>query len=191
MPSFPALAATLVLSGAAVVLAPSTSPGTLGPAVTPASRLPAAASASPRWLWPLTPRPAVARAFTAPESGYGAGHRGVDLVGAVGAPVRAVAQGRVSHVGAIAGRVTVSVVHASGVRSTYEPLDPVVVLGQQVAAGDVLGVLASPGHCSSAACLHLGALRERTYLNPLLMLTATRVRLLPVDSATLSRGRPR
>lgn len=121
------------------------------------------------------------RPFIPPASRWGAGHRGVDLAGDVGQPVHAVAAGTVSHVGVIAGRGTVSVLHASGIRSTYEPVDPSVRIGQVVARGGALGILAAPGsHCAPAACLHLGAVRGRSYLDPLLLLVGGRVRLLPM-----------
>jgi murein DD-endopeptidase MepM/ murein hydrolase activator NlpD len=123
----------------------------------------------------------VVRPFIRPPSRWGAGHRGVDLAGDVAQPVHAVAAGTVSHVGVVAGRGTVSVLHASGIRSTYEPVDPSVRVGQVVAQGAALGALATAGsHCAPAPCLHLGAVRGRTYLDPLLLLVGGRVRLLPL-----------
>ncbi|XVX19178.1 murein hydrolase activator EnvC family protein [Actinomycetota bacterium] len=136
-----------------------------------------------RWQWPLQPRPTVVHRFDAPAHRYGAGHRGVDLATGPGAPVRAVAAGRVSHVGVIAGRGTVSVLHADGIRSTYEPVTPSVTVGASVAAGGALGVVAAtPGHCAPSACLHLGAIRGETYLDPLALLGAAPVILLPMRS---------
>ena len=121
------------------------------------------------------------RPFVRPATRWGAGHRGVDLAGDVGQPVHAVAAGTVSHVGVVAGRGTVSVLHPSGIRSTYEPVDPSVRVGQVVPRGAALGVLATAGsHCTPATCLHLGALRGRSYLDPLLLLVGGRVRLLPM-----------
>jgi hypothetical protein len=89
----------------------------------------------------------------------------------------------VTHVGSIAGRGTVSVLHASGIRSTYEPLDPAVVAGSAVARGGLLGRLQESGtHCDPALCLHLGALRGHTYLDPIAFLQyPRRVRLLPLS----------
>jgi murein DD-endopeptidase MepM/ murein hydrolase activator NlpD len=117
-----------------------------------------------------------------PSSDYGQGHRGVDLGGLTGADVRAVDAGTVSHVGVIAGRGTVTVLHPSGVRSTYEPVSAGVTVGQVVARGERLGTLDDAGsHCAPRACLHLGAVRGRTYLDPMALLgSARRVRLLPL-----------
>ena len=133
------------------------------------------------WQWPLQPRPAVLRPFVAPQTRYGPGHRGVDLAGRPGQPVSAVAAGTVSHVGVIAGRGTVTVLHADGLRSTYEPLDALVRVGEAVRVGQELGRLSGGGsHCTPGSCLHLGALRGESYLDPLSLLGQRRVRLLPL-----------
>ncbi len=122
------------------------------------------------------------RPFARPSSDYGQGHRGVDLGGRAGEDVSAVDAGTVSHVGVIAGRGTVTVLHPSGVRSTYEPVSAEVTVGQVVARGERLGALDDAGsHCAPRACLHLGAVRDRTYLDPMALLGARRVRLLPLQ----------
>lgn len=142
-----------------------------------------AGATRPRWHWPVTPRPPVLRPFRAPVSAYGAGHRGLDLAVTIGMPVLAVEDGRVTHAGAVAGRGTVTVEHRDGLRSTYEPVGPTVHTGDVVAAGDVLGRATSstaPGHCGGRACLHLGARREATYLDPLPLLAGGRLALLPL-----------
>ncbi len=133
-----------------------------------------------RWVWPLAPRPRVVRAFDPPSARWSAGHRGIDLAAAAGDQVLAVDQGLVTHVGVIAGRGTVSVLHASGVRSTYEPVDGVVHEGEHVSRGEVVGVLSGPaGHYAAADCLHLGARRGDRYLDPMTFLTRPKVILLP------------
>ena len=152
--------------------------------------LPAArASDSPalrgRWTWPLRPQPAVVRPFLRPATRYGAGHRGLDLAGTSAQTVLAVEAGTVTHVGSIAGRGTVTVLHPSGIRSTYEPVSPTVSTGSPVARGAVLGGLGDGGsHCVPALCLHLGAVRGEVYLDPMVFLVGgQRVRLLPLNQA--------
>jgi murein DD-endopeptidase MepM/ murein hydrolase activator NlpD len=125
----------------------------------------------------------VLRPFRAPESTYGAGHRGLDLAVEDGAPVLAVEGGVVSHAGPVAGRGTVTVAHAGGLSSTYEPVDPVVVVGAVVSSGDVLGAMRvrdGPAHCGGRACLHLGARRAGAYLDPYPLLSRGRPALLPL-----------
>lgn len=140
-------------------------------------------SAAPRWRWPLSPRPVVARPFDAPASPWGRGHRGLDLAAAPGDAVEAVEAGTVTHAGGVAGRGTVTVLHADGLSSTYEPVAGSVVVGARVAAGDVLGALEDVpvAHCGAGRCLHLGARRPPVYLDPLPLLTGGgRIRLMPL-----------
>jgi murein DD-endopeptidase MepM/ murein hydrolase activator NlpD len=137
-----------------------------------------------RWQWPLAPRPVVTARFDAPPGPYAPGHRGVDLAARVGQEVLAAGAGVVSFAGPVAGRGVVAVIHPDGRRTTYEPVAPLVSAGEPVAAGEVLGrVSAAPGHCLPATCLHWGLRRDETYLDPLSLLGAALVRLLPVWTA--------
>lgn len=128
----------------------------------------------PRWRWPVAGPPPVAAPFEAPEHRYAAGHRGLDL-GPVeaGTEVRAVEAGTVRFAGTVAGRGTVSVVHADGLLSTYESVDAAVAEGDRVETGDLLGTVADAAgasHCAPELCLHLGARRGHDYLDPALLL---------------------
>ncbi|MCA0146567.1 peptidoglycan DD-metalloendopeptidase family protein [Blastococcus sp. LR1] len=138
----------------------------------------------PPWTAPLSGVLAVTRPFEAPAHAYGPGHRGVDLATAPGAPVLAAGDGIVVFAGMVAGRPVVSVDHAGGLRTTYEPVAALLGSGQPVRRGEPLGTLVS-GHagCPAAACLHWGLRRGETYLDPLHLLRPPRVRLLPVEGA--------
>lgn len=121
--------------------------------------------------------------FRPPPGRYGAGHRGVDLAAAAGTPVRSSGPGVVVFAGALAGRGVVSVEHAGGLRTTYEPVTAATTAGVAVRAGQVIGTLEA-GHagCAPADCLHWGArLPGGGYLDPMSLLGAWRVRLLPWD----------
>jgi murein DD-endopeptidase MepM/ murein hydrolase activator NlpD len=134
------------------------------------------------WALPLAGAPEVTRPFAPPPSPYAAGHRGVDLAAAPGAPVLAAGAGTVVFAGWVAGRPVVSIDHPGGLRTTYEPVTPTVAAGQVVAPGTPLGVL-EVGHagCPAGACLHWGLRRGGVYLDPLSLLRPPRVRLLPWD----------
>ena len=148
-----------------------------GPASDPAPCL--AAWETPRGEWPLSPRPAVAARFDPPETRWGAGHRGVDLVGHPVATVRTALAGTVRFAGRIAGRGVVVVDHGA-TRTTYEPVRATVAVGDEVAAGAPIGRLEVAGsHCFPAACLHWGWLRGEVYLDPLTLVGAQPVRLVP------------
>jgi murein DD-endopeptidase MepM/ murein hydrolase activator NlpD len=146
---------------------------------------------APRFGWPLPGSPTVVRAFHPPAFRYGPGHRGVDLATVAGTPVLAADAGTVAFAGTVAGYGVVSVDHPGGLRTTYEPVSPTVAIGDRVARGERIGTVQS-GHpgCPAAACLHWGVLRvppqggpqqDRQYLDPLRLLAAARVRLLPID----------
>jgi murein DD-endopeptidase MepM/ murein hydrolase activator NlpD len=139
--------------------------------------------------WPVGTRPLVLRAWEPPPTPYARGHRGVDLAAAPGAPVRAVAAGRVHFAGRVAGRGVVSV-ELSGtgsppLRTTYEPVTATVEKGTEVTAGEVLGTVeVGAGHCTTT-CVHWGLLRGDMYLDPLTLLPPWLLhrgpsRLLPV-----------
>lgn len=141
----------------------------------------AARDPDPVGVWPLSPQPEVVRGFDPPTDPWGAGHRGVDLRGSPGQPVRAALAGEVTFAGLLAGRGVVVVAHADGTRTTYEPVTVRVAVGDTVAAGDRLGLLAWAGtHCPPASCLHWGWRRGETYLDPLGLVGGGPVRLLPL-----------
>jgi murein DD-endopeptidase MepM/ murein hydrolase activator NlpD len=135
-----------------------------------------------RYRWPLDGPPPVVRRFEPPPRPWLAGHRGVDLGAGPGAVVRTAGAGTVAFAGQVAGRGVVSVDHPGGLRTTYEPVTPLVAAGQAVRAGDPIGAL-DAGHpdCAAAACLHWGLRRGDTYLDPLALLGAGRIRLLPLE----------
>ena len=151
------------------------------------SPVPAAATGAitePHGVWPLRPQPVVVHVFDPPDVVWGSGHRGVDLGGAVGQPVRTALAGRISYVGSIAG-VGVVVVDHGATRTTYQPVAARVEVGVEVAAGAVIGTLEWYGtHCLPAACLHWGLVEGDRYLDPLTLVGGPRpVRLLPLDGA--------
>ncbi|MGW1347625.1 peptidoglycan DD-metalloendopeptidase family protein [Kribbella sp. NPDC002412] len=152
----------------------------LAPVLAPAA--PAAAAPDPA-VWPLTPRPPVVRGFELPAKPWLPGHRGVDLSGSPGQPVRAATAGTITYAGLLAGRGVVVV--STGVRrTTYEPIVAGVTVGTAVTPGTVIGRLSAAGsHCAPATCLHWGLVQGRQYLNPLALLPDRPVRLLPLTPA--------
>lgn len=139
--------------------------------------------------WPVGVRPPVTRGWEPPMTEYGRGHRGVDLTVPSGTPVRAVAPGRVSFAGRVAGRGVVSIeLDSTGdplLRTTYEPVRATAKKGDKVTPGDIVGVVEPTGSHCQASCLHWGLLRADTYLDPLSLLPPWLLhrgpsRLLPV-----------
>ena len=134
---------------------------------------------APGWRFPAAGLPQVLRAFAPPRYDWLPGHRGVDLALVAGQAVRAPADGTVTFAAPVAGQGVITLSHGD-LRSTYEPVEPAVEVGDKVAAGDLLGWLEPPtGHCGRT-CLHWGVLRGETYLDPLSLVDLGPPILLPV-----------
>ncbi|MFF0230525.1 murein hydrolase activator EnvC family protein [Micromonospora sp. NPDC005254] len=184
------LALTVQLCGLAVLVAavPGQPPTPTVP-VAAVTDPPADPAPAERFRWPVDGPPRPVRRFDPPPRPWLPGHRGVDLAAPAGAVVRSAGPGTVLFAGLVAGRPLVTVGHADGLRTTHEPVQPVVRPGQPVIAGTPLGELL-PGHpgCPAEACLHWGLRRGEEYLDPLALLGLGPVRLLPVRPLPLGRA---
>lgn len=120
------------------------------------------------WRWPLDGVRVVATAYRAPAHEYGAGHRGVDLATATGSAVRSPAQGTVAFRGTVVDRPLLTIEHAGGIVSTFEPLESTLSPGDAVSAGDEIGRVATGGHAIPGT-MHLGVRVDGHYINPLLL----------------------
>lgn len=150
--------------------------------VTPAGAGPGATAGQGDYRAPVSPV-SVVRPFEAPQTRFGPGHRGVDLAVGRGGAVRAAGAGVVAFAGQVAGRGVVVVLHPNGLRTEYEPVSATVGAGAHVGAGQLLGRVSGrhPG-CAADRCLHWGARRGETYVDPLSLLRRLGpVRLLPWD----------
>lgn len=134
--------------------------------------------------WPLDGTPTVEHGFDPPDQPWLPGHRGVDLEARPGQRVLAPADGRVVFVGRVGGKPVVVVDHG-GVRSTFEPVEATVRVGQRVRQGQAIGRVGREAHCHDR-CLHWGLKRGKAYLDPLVLLrgsgsagTAGTLRLVP------------
>ena len=170
---------------AAIARASSVSPASLVSLSSPAS--PSSLSpvswveAEHHFVLPVPTPPRILVPFRPPATKYSAGHRGIDLGLAPGDVVVAAGAGVVVYAGRLAGRGVVSIEHASGLRTTYEPVTAVVHRGDRVVAGQTIGSV-TDGHppCAPATCLHWGArLPDGSYLDPMTLISGLRVRLKP------------
>ncbi len=133
----------------------------------------------PDAVWPLDPRPRIVHPYAPPAKPWLPGHRGIDLAGTPGQQVRSATPGTITYAGPVAGRSVVVVTHGPQ-RTTYEPVIPSLPTGTAVHAAQPIGHLsAATSHCAPTTCLHWGLLEGKTYLNPLSLLPAQPVRLLP------------
>lgn len=134
-------------------------------------------------------RPRVIRPFAKPAQRWSAGHRGVDLaVPEHDRRVYAPAPGKVVFSGTVVNRKVLVIAHPDGRRSTFEPMDEALPVGTTVAAGEVIGTVATasggnskhPYLRCSTPCLYWGVRqggargdgsgKAAEYINPMSLL---------------------
>ena len=163
----------------ALALVPVTVPGP-----TPAGAAVAHATSHVRaaWDWPLVAPHPVTRSFEAPATPYAAGHRGIDIAASTSSLALAPADGIVHFSGVVVDRPVVSIEHAGGYLSSFEPVESDLRAGTPVARGQPIGTVVA-GHCPTR-CLHFGVRLDGEYVSPLLLLgEVERAVLLPMDAS--------
>jgi murein DD-endopeptidase MepM/ murein hydrolase activator NlpD len=102
-----------------------------------------------------------------PFSGEGAIHRGVDIEGGLGEPVRVTADGIVLHAGYSGGYGKLVVVdHGSGFQTYYAHLSRIrVAQGQGIRRGELVGAVGGTGRATGTH-LHYEVRRNGTPVNP-------------------------
>ena len=97
----------------------------------------------------------------------------------IGSPVVAAESGTVAFVGTVAGTPVVSIDHADGIRTTYQPVHASVAQGQAVHEGQTIGKLGHP--VDGTPGLHWGArIAKDSYIDPLSLLDMPVIRLKPL-----------
>lgn len=130
----------------------------------------------------------VLRTFDKPDHNWLPGHRGVDLPLEVGSDVVSAGDGMVVFAGMVAGTPTISIDHADGVRTTYQPVHAHVSAGDPVVAKQVIGRLGHP--TTTHPGLQWGARIGDDYINPIGLLPTPTIRLKPVRPADAPAGMP-
>jgi hypothetical protein len=167
----------LITVPVAVVRTPAAAAVTTRPALT-ARAASAATVSNPTVTYEPPVDAPVDDPFRAPDTPYGAGHRGIEYDTVAGTRVAAAATGVVVFAGDVAGQQWVTILHADGVRTTYGPLATVAVTtGQRVQGGDPLG--------TTAGRLLLTARVGSDYVDPALLLATEggEIRLVPEPTA--------
>lgn len=95
------------------------------------------------WKWPVSSSKKVIRGFKPPRnkkekylSGF---HRGIDIAAKENESVYAPADGVIKFSGFLANRYVISITHANGLVSSFEPVKASVIKGQRVTRGQQLG----------------------------------------------------
>jgi murein DD-endopeptidase MepM/ murein hydrolase activator NlpD len=102
-----------------------------------------------------------------PINGHAAMHPGLDFRGPIGSPIRAAAEGRVTFVGVRSGYgKVVEISHGNGLLTRYAHMSGWKArVGQQVGAGDVIGLIGSTGR-STGPHLHFEVRINGRAVNP-------------------------
>ena len=87
--------------------------------------------------------------------------------------------GTIAFAGQVGGRPVVSIQHADGIRTTYDPVISRRSRGDVVGRGDIIGVLANENEATHGPGLGWGAKIGESYIDPLTLLGRSEVRLKP------------
>jgi septal ring factor EnvC (AmiA/AmiB activator) len=122
-----------------------------------------------RLTWPVNGR--VARSFgnqTHPRFGTTTFNSGIDIAASFGAPIAAVAKGRVDYVNWLEGYGKCAIInHGGGFYTLYAHASEITVtVGKDVAAGEIIGRVGDTGSTIGTA-LHFEIRKGREALNPL------------------------
>ena len=109
--------------------------------------------------------------FRAPLWEKGPGHRGIDIAINSSSPIVAPFDGSVFFSGEVVDRQVVTLISASGLKASFEPVCGLQPVGTKVSKRQTIGVLCAPEtnyemHCAS--CLHFSLRNTYGYLTPLL-----------------------
>jgi murein DD-endopeptidase MepM/ murein hydrolase activator NlpD len=136
---------------------------------------------NPVWVWPVEPPQVVTAPYRAPATAYSSGHRGIDLRATHGQYVLAPADGHIYFVGTVVDRPVLTIAVDDTTLASFEPVEALATKGENIAQGQVVGIVRSGGHCADA-CLHFGVRVHGEYVSPMLFLGGVpRAVLLSLD----------
>ena len=127
---------------------------------------------APQYVWPCPGYPIVTSDFGyrgSPTAGASSYHKGIDIGAPHGAQIVSICNGNILAYGYNSSMGNyVKVQHGNGLTSVYMHMSRIANLstGQSVSAGTVIGYVGSTG-ISTGAHLHLGVLKNNTYVSPL------------------------
>ncbi len=124
----------------------------------------------------------ISKAFDRPSKRWATGHRGVDITAGTGTVLIAPDDGVISFNGTVAGKDVISIKHADGLTSTFEPAHSDLETGAPVFRGKPFGVAdGSSDHCLDF-CVHWGVMDAYDdYLDPSTLILPRTIALKPVQ----------
>ena len=124
----------------------------------------------------------ISKPFDPPSVRWATGHRGVDITAETGAVLIAPDDGVISFNGTVAGKDVISIKHADGLTSTFEPAHSDLETGDPVFRGQPFGVADGlSDHCLDF-CVHWGVMdASDDYLDPSTLILPRTTALKPVQ----------
>ena len=124
----------------------------------------------------------ISKAFDRPSMRWATGHRGVDITAGTGTALIAPADGVIAFNGTVAGKDVISIKHADGLTSTFEPAHSDLETGDPVFRGQPFGVADGlSDHCLDL-CVHWGVMdASDDYLDPSTLILPRTIALKPVQ----------
>jgi hypothetical protein len=148
----------------------------------------------PSLLWPIRqsdghPARTISQHARIPLKNWFPGHRGIDIAVGTDSAIIASGSGKVHFAGKVGGKDVLSLeitIDAHGTSlgevpliMTFEPARTKYATGDPVHAGEeVASIDGTSDHCSGGT-VHLGTVRSGTYIDPLTVLTPSRIDLKP------------
>lgn len=124
----------------------------------------------------------ISKAFDRPSMRWATGHRGVDITAGTGTALIAPDDGVIAFNGTVAGKDVISIKHADGLTSTFEPAHSDLETGDPVFRGQPFGVADGlSDHCLDF-CVHWGVMdASDDYLDPSTLILPRTIALKPVQ----------
>lgn len=124
----------------------------------------------------------ISKAFDRPSMRWATGHRGVDITAGTGTALIAPDDGVIAFNGTVAGKDVISIKHADGLTSTFEPAHSDLETGDPVFRGQPFGVADGlSDHCLDF-CVHWGVMdASNDYLDPSTLILPRTIALKPVQ----------
>lgn len=123
------------------------------------------------WALPVKTPANLVNNYWAPATKYASGHRGIDYRVTDKQQILAPNDGEVGYVGLVAKKPVLTIVHLNDLVTSFEPVCSVVLTGQKVKRGQVIGHVCGSisyrSHCQPKLCLHYGIRHAGRYLSPL------------------------
>lgn len=131
------------------------------------------------WWSPPFEQANILKQYQQPAHRYAAGHRGIDFVASTGDPFISPTDGVVTFSGKVVDRGVLTIQVTELLLVTFEPVITDLNVGDTVAKNQIIGSVASGGHCQKE-CLHIGVREKGEYVNPLKFFGFKPI-LLPLD----------